>query len=442
MNISPPKDKTSIKINGEIINGEIKNPIKFTPPSNNYKSKVIPKRIKIDTSNVDINKEVSKSSLPNHNKLYSSKNKIISNKQEILDKLFNIDNPIEKVIVPEEKEKVIIPEEKVIIPEEKVIIPEEKVIVPEEKVIVPEEKFPNIELLLDDKSNKKNPVIKPKRIKKVVKKSVKKNNNIPNYERMSESDKMIHRNDFIIKFDLLRKWHPSLNIQKGIEHHPNLELVHSVYELYLGCIYNEINSNFYRGALLVTWLGLELFGVYVLGVDTSDYLKTQISLMWAYEPIINELSKVNFYHIAKDWSPFQKLIGIVFGSYVFIILVKLALGYISKKVGANLDGMTSTVVNFISSMIFTQPKENSIPSIIINNNTNSESNNVSMSNNLGGIHNVTIPQSSSMSSNSQINMANGVLGAINAITGRGDNKTASKNEEPKTNKSRLVSPSF
>ena len=473
MNVTPPKDKTPNKVNGKITDGTIKNPINFGPIPKNYNNLTIPKKIKIKPDSINQKEIVDKSLKSNVNKIFSSKRDVTPNKKEILDtfsKLFDTSgtngtndksgtndtsgtnstsgtsgtsgtsnkelesnntsdiNSISEGIPPDISSVPMIQESEGTEGVEGLILPKDP----------------------------------PRRIKRIIRKKLKKavvpkvqkeiKSNTPNYEKMTEDERIIHRNDFILKFDLLRKWHSGLNIQKGIEHHPNLTLVHTVYELYLGCIYNEINSNFYRGILLVTWLGLDLFGTYVLGLDTSTYLKDQIKLMWAYEPIINEMAKVNFYNVVEGWSPFQKLIGLVFGSYVFIIIVKLVLNYIGKKVGHNLESLTSTVVDFMSSMIFAKPKENSIPPILINNNGNTQNSTSSI--NLEGIHNIPIPQPSSLSSSNQINMAEGAINLINNITGRAGNKStaapsSSQSSQPSQSsqssqkpKSRFVAPSF
>ena len=447
MNVVPPKDRTPIRINGEIVDGTIKNPINFKPPSKNYMNKSIPKKIKINPEIVNAKEIVDKSTQSKDNRTFSSKQELTPNKKEILENLLN-----QHIIKKELNHPVIesnnVTEEVTVIDATKITDATDPVKVPSVP-IKPEvtESFPDVSILLDDDKLKK----PTRRVKRVIKKKIKKiinpkkvKDNIPNYDKMTEDERMVHRNDFILKFDLLRKWHPGLNIQKGIEHHPNLRLVHSVYELYLGCIYNEINSNFYRGILLISWLGLDLFGTYVLGLDTSTYLKDQINLMWAYEPLINEMSKVNFYHVVESWSPFQKLIGLIFGTYVFTIVVKLVLSYVGKKLGTNLDGLTSTALNFISSMIFSKPKDNAIPPININFNGQTQS--TTISNNLGGIHNVAIPQSSSLSATDQLNMASTAISVINAMTGKGGNKPSGVSNPVQQNqpqpRSRFVAPSF
>ena len=422
MSLIPPSDKTPIRINGEIVSPVINNPIKFTPPSNSYMRTSIPKKIKINPE--VINKEAI---IPKDIKTFSSKKGITKNKKDIIKRL--LDNKKEVDILSPAMSNNKGPNNENHKSTDEGTTDEgttnelnyqgPKV----EEIKEPGvEKFPDIAVMLNDGGAptqlKKKTV---RRIKRIVKRKVKKEtikSNIPDYDNMNEEEQLMHRNDFTIKFDLLRKWHPGLNIPKDIERHPNLRIVHTVYELYLGAIYNEINSNFYRGMLLITWLGLDLFGVYVLGVDTSIYMKTQINLMWAYEPIINEMSKVNFHSIVQGWSPFQKLMGLVFGSYIFLIIIKIGLSYLGKKMGQNLDGFTPTVIDFVSSMIFSKPKENSLPPIIIGN-TNGATNGI-MSTDLGGIHNIPVPQASTLNQSMQVGLAQGILGTVNALTGRGD----------------------
>jgi len=413
MNITAPKDKTPIRINGEIVDNTIKNPINFKAPSKNYTLLTVPKKIKIDITTIN-HSESNLSDIP---------------KVDISDDLGPSQDVSTSVEINSKKEDESITNISDVLKD-----------------------IPNLEATL---TNGETPVathgIKKRKLvrkidkiidKKIVKKDKKKviASKIPDYDKMTDENRLMHRNDFILKYDLLRKWHPGLNIQKGIENHDNLKLVHSIYELYLGCIYNEINSNFWRGVLLLTWAGLELFGVYVLGLDTSDYLKQQINLMWAYEPIINEFSKVNFYHVVESWSPFQKLIGLVFGSYIFIIVIKLILSFVGKKIGHNIDGLTSTVVEFISSMVFSKPKDNAIPSIIINNTGQTQTS--SILNNLGGIHNISVPQPSSLSLSNQVNLIQGTMDTIGLVSGKKSTKAVPTATAQPIKKSRFVAPTY
>ena len=453
MNIIAPKDKTPIRINGQIVDNTIKNPINFTATPKNYTLTSVPKKIKIDVNNINTKEIIEKSTQLKTDKIFSSKKIITSNKKTILDKfignkeinnIIDISNNNQSNILDIKSDTVDVKSDGVDVKSNVLDIKSDAVDVKSDINLEINKNITNITEVLKDIPKKDILSIKKRKLTRKVNKLVKKKkviaSKIPDYDKMTDDQKLMHRNDFILKYDLLRKWHPGLNIQKGIENHDNLKLVHSVYELYLGCIYNEINSNFWRGVLLLTWAGLELFGVYVLGLDTSDYLKQQINLMWAYEPIINEFSKVNFYHVVEGWSPFQKLIGLVFGSYVFIIVIKLILSFVGKKIGHNIDGLTSTVVEFISSMVFSKPKDNTIPSIVINNTGQTQSS--SILNNLGGIHNISIPQASSLSLSNQVNLIQGTMDTIGMVSGKKITKPIQANPAQNDQKSRFVAPSF
>lgn len=461
MDIIPPKDRTPIKINGKIVDDTIKSRI-IIPKSNlNYTLSQVPVKIKIKSDEINEDTLIKKPISNKNSKTYSSERGINQNKDEIMKKLLGMKES--DSVIQEEVNNDIVPIDTKVnnpipIPTsidvkiDNSINTDVTTTTTTNKSNEEIDSYENIMSKLPDLDNIEKEIPK-KKIRKIVKKKIKrvkedikvkkKNPNIPDYDKMTDDERLIHRNDFILKFDLLRKWHPGLNIQKGIENHPNLYLVHSVYELYLGAIYNEINSNFYRGGLLLSWLCLELFGTYVLGVDTSTYLQLQINLMWAYEPIINKLSNVNFYHIVEGWSPFQQLVGLVFGSYVFIIIIKIVLSYIGKKIGQNLDGFTNTVMNFVTSMVFSKPKENALPPIIINNNVGSDPSNVIS--NLGGIHNVQIPQSSTLGLASQIGAATGAINLINTLSGKGGAQTQSSSPQQAAApaaRSRFTSPAY
>ena len=252
---------------------------------------------------------------------------------------------------------------------------------------------------------KKKKVIKKKIVKK---KKVKINVDRPIYDSLSEHEKTIYRTNFKLKLDLLRKWYPSLNIPKDIENHENLNVIHDVYELYLNHVYKESTSNFYRGVLLLSWLGLELFGTFILGLDAAGYVKEQISMMWIYEPIIEQFSKINFTSIGEGWSPFQQLIMLVILTFVGMIVVKLILNYISNRTGTNVNGLTPLVLEYISKFVVGKPQESKSPQVLINNTPV----------NLTGIHNVNIPEPSTLNSSDQIKLTTNVLNIIDGLTGK------------------------
>jgi hypothetical protein len=271
----------------------------------------------------------------------------------------------------------------------------------------------NDEVPVKNKRMKKRTTRTTRRVKKPIQEE---DDNMPNYNSMTEEEKIVHANSFKLKFDVLRKWHPQLNIESGIENNPNLYVVHKLYEIYLTHIYKEINSNSYRGYLLLAWLGLELFGTHILGLDLKGYTEQQINLMWAYEPILNELSTVNFYSIVEGWTPFQKLIGMVCFSYIFMIVIKLIIGYFGKKYGMSLDGFANTITTFITNMVISKPQTATMAPIVIQSNGGSAG--IAPAVELDKIHNVQIPQAYANNINSQIGLATGALNIINTLTGK------------------------
>jgi hypothetical protein len=202
------------------------------------------------------------------------------------------------------------------------------------------------------------PKITKKVITKKIKKIVKKEESMrPDYSKMSEKEQNIYRLNFKNKFELLRKWYPTMSIPENVEENLDLDYIHSVYEVCIKFMYSQINSSFYRGILLLSWLGLEFAGTMWLGLDVSGYCQQQMSLLWIYEPLIDELSQVNFESITSGWSPFQKIIGLVLGSFVLMIVTRMVIGKIGDKVGMNLTGFTNTVTDFFANMFVPKPTD-------------------------------------------------------------------------------------
>lgn len=202
------------------------------------------------------------------------------------------------------------------------------------------------------------PRITKKVIKKKIKKIIKTEETMrPDYGKMSEKEQNIYRLNFKNKFDLLRRWYPTMKIPAEIENHQDLDYIHSVYEVCIKFMYAQINSSFYRGILLLSWLGLEFVGTMWLGLDVSGYCQQQMSLLWIYEPLIDELSQVNFNSVTSGWSPFQKIIGLVLLSFALMVVIRMVIGKIGDKVGMNLTGFTSTVTDFFANMFVPKPTD-------------------------------------------------------------------------------------
>ncbi|HLX53379.1 MAG TPA: hypothetical protein VKR58_05535 [Aquella sp.] len=404
-NIKAPPDNTKITINGNLVDNKINNPIKMPEGSHlQYQNTVIPKRIRKPPLKINLAAVIDNLSKPETVIIPASPKK--NSVEELKTKLKDLPVPSGPQ-VPD-------------IQETQGTERDKRIEGTQGTERDQEESSPLLDL--DVPSVPRNREGRKKKIKRrIIHQYVKKEQNeIPNYDAMTEDERIIHRNSFKLKFSFLRKWHQSLGIPDGVEDNINLYIVHKMYELYLGHIYKEINSNFYRGILLISWLGLELFGTYALGLDATGYVKQQIDLMWAYESIISEMSEVNFYAITANWSPFQKLLGLIFGSFIFMIIIKLILSFIGKKFGVNIEGFSSTVMDFISKMVVSKPQANSVPPVIIQSGPNTGTTGVPE---LSQIHNVPIPTTTSNKSESQINMLNGAMGIINAISGKGKSTT-------------------
>lgn len=189
--------------------------------------------------------------------------------------------------------------------------------------------------------------------KKVIKKA---ETTRPDYAKLSDNERAVHRLNFKNKFELIKRWYPSLSVPKDVEDHQDLDYIHSVYEVCLNFMYQQINSSFYRGALLMSWIALEAAGTLWLGLDVSGYCQQQMDMLWVYEPLINEMSKVDLTIITEGWSPFQKIIALVVGSFALMIFVRMVVGKMGTAVGMNLSGFSGAITGFITNMFTQKPQ--------------------------------------------------------------------------------------
>ena len=253
-------------------------------------------------------------------------------------------------------------------------------------------------------------------ITKKVKKIVKKEESMrPDYSKMSEKEQSIYRINFKNKFELLRKWYPTLSIPERIEDNQDLDYIHSVYEVCIKFMYSQINSSFYRGILLLSWLGLEFAGTMWLGLDVAGYCQQQMSLLWIYEPLIDELSQVNFESVTSGWSPFQKIVGLVLGSFALMVIIRMVMNKIGDKVGMNLSGFTETITNFFANMFV--PKQADVSKLV------SPSDAIGKVTGLGSIPISPPPRAAQ----TQVGMAEDALKMYNIMTGK---STSSQGSPP------------
>ena len=162
----------------------------------------------------------------------------------------------------------------------------------------------------------------------------------PDYSAMSPPDIARYRADFRIKIGILRNVFPTYGIPEFGED-VDLDVIHTHYDRYVRQIHVNNNVDSYKQYLIIFWLGLELFGVKVLGLDFSGYAMNQHNIMTKYDQYLIELGEKSGGGMGSSWPVEVRILMMAIFNALIFILIK----YLSNWVGPGFSGVIQNVVN-------------------------------------------------------------------------------------------------
>lgn len=190
---------------------------------------------------------------------------------------------------------------------------------------------------------------KPKRTKKKKKRSRRKEvepeYTHPDYESMSPAEKRRHREDFRIKFGILRENFPTYEIP-DFEEDISLEEIHVAYDRYVKNIHAHNGASEYMGYLAISWLALEFICTKFLGLPASGFTMSQLRSMSRYKRMLIELGEKNYGGEGSGWPVEIRIIFISLVNAAVFIVIKFFANYLGGG-----EAMANTIMDLISGFI-------------------------------------------------------------------------------------------
>jgi hypothetical protein len=152
---------------------------------------------------------------------------------------------------------------------------------------------------------------------------------LPNYSAMSLIDQEYWRNDFLQKFDKLRKPPYEFNIGE-IDPNMSLESMHIAYESFVKVINKNFEVDNYFMFLFFTWAGIETMAA-VFNFPIKGYTIFQLKRYETYRSLLNGLGDtytddgevIPAKSWAEDYGPITKIIIMSIGNIIFFLLFRL-----------------------------------------------------------------------------------------------------------------------
>ena len=152
------------------------------------------------------------------------------------------------------------------------------------------------------------------------------------------------RANYRLKFDIIHRTYPRYPVPTFEDHDP-LEFIAGEYDEYVRRIHIDNNVDQYRVYLVVLFLGIELFGTKVLGMDFSNYTMNQMSIMSRYERLLIELGEKNQSSDGSRWPVEIRILLLALFNAVVFIIVKV----LSNNLGPDIANfIQSAVTNYLS----------------------------------------------------------------------------------------------
>ena len=169
---------------------------------------------------------------------------------------------------------------------------------------------------------------------------------IPDYASMPEEERKQWREEFRIKFGLLRKGFRDYSIPDLDPEEP-LEMIHLRYERYIRHIHISGAADSYRNYLLLYFLILEFIATKLLGLPANGFTMAQLNSMSRYEDLLIKLGEKWYVPGGSEWPVEYRIVFLSLFNMVLFIAMK----WLAKYVGgenvsqALIDTIVGGVVN-------------------------------------------------------------------------------------------------
>jgi hypothetical protein len=168
--------------------------------------------------------------------------------------------------------------------------------------------------------------------------------NRPNYSKVSREQEIYLRQEFKVKFGILRSTYPQWDVVIP-DDSLSLEQIHDLYDHYLKQIMISRESGNYKTYMVIFLMVIEVIGVRFLKLNMSGYTLSQLKIMNRYDALFIELGEKYLISGGSDWPVEARIVMMMLFNAVIFLVVR----YLCSWMG--MEGIADTLQNMIDSML-------------------------------------------------------------------------------------------
>jgi len=168
--------------------------------------------------------------------------------------------------------------------------------------------------------------------------------NRPNYSRISREQSIYLRQEFKVKFGILRSTYPQWEV---VEPNDSLSLdqIHDLYDHYLKQILISRESGNYKTYMVIFLMVIEVIGVRFLKLNMSGYTLSQLRIMNRYDALFTELGEKYLVSNGSNWPVEARIVMMMLFNAVIFLVVRYLCSWMGMEAGiadtlqSMIDGM-------------------------------------------------------------------------------------------------------
>jgi hypothetical protein len=168
--------------------------------------------------------------------------------------------------------------------------------------------------------------------------------NRPNYSRITKQQETFLRQEFKVKFGILRSTYPAWEVVEP-DDSLTLDQIHDLYDHYLKQIMISRESGNYKTYMVIFLMVIEVIGVKFLKLNMSGYTMSQLRIMNRYDELFIELGEKYLVSSGSNWPVEARIVMMMLFNAVIFLVVR----YLCSWMG--MEGIADTLQNMIDSML-------------------------------------------------------------------------------------------
>ena len=168
--------------------------------------------------------------------------------------------------------------------------------------------------------------------------------NRPNYSRITKQQETFLRQEFKVKFGILRSTYPQWEVVEP-DNTLTLDQIHDLYDHYLKQIMISRESGNYKTYMVIFLMVIEVIGVKFLKLNMSGYTMSQLRIMNRYDALFIELGEKYLVSSGSNWPVEARIVMMMLFNAVIFLVVR----YLCSWMG--MEGIADTLQNMIDNML-------------------------------------------------------------------------------------------